>query len=104
MRDSVAAVLVVFSIVLFFAPLLLIGITYILLVLLYFLGLYLAEKPDIGWLSEVLSAAFALVFAYLLMEKLGRWDARLFALFAVLVSVSTLRRLKNEGRANPDVG
>ncbi len=102
MRDSIAAVLALSSIALFFALLLPIGRTYIPLVLPYFLGLYLAEKLDIGWLPGVLSAAFALVFAYLLMEKLGRWDTRFFALFALLVSISTIRRLENESGTNPD--
>ena len=48
------------------------------------------------------SVVFALVFALLLMEKLGQWDVRLFLLFAVLALISAIRRLKNEGRPNPD--
>ena len=102
MREDLALVLAILGIVFFFVPALLVGPVYFVFAVLYLATLYLAERWGLKWLSEVVSVSFALVLAHLIMEKLGRWDVRLFLLFAVLVSVSSIRRLRNESSTNPD--
>lgn len=65
-------------------------------------GLYFAEGWGPRWFPEVTSVLFALVFSHLLMERLGRWDLRLFMLFAVLAAASATRRLRDEGSPGAD--
>ncbi|NJD99715.1 hypothetical protein E3E26_07975 [Thermococcus sp. LS1] len=102
MREDLAIVLVAIAVALFFAPALLLGPVYFAFAFLYLVSLYLAERWGPRWLSEAVSILFALVLAHLMMERLGRWDWRLFTIFTVLVTVSAIRRLKNEGSSNPD--
>ena len=102
MRDALTVLAVLLLIALSFLPAVLLGPVYFAFLALYFVTVYLAERTGRTWLEEAVSVVFALVFAHLIMEKLGRWDVRLFVIFAVLVLISAIRRLRNEGSANPD--
>jgi len=102
LQDDVAVIFAVIAIALFFAPALLLGQVYLVLVFLYLLALYISERAGLAWLEGMVSVVFALVFAFLLMEKLGQWDVRLFLLFAVLALISAIRRLKNESSSDTD--
>ncbi|NJE02567.1 hypothetical protein E3E27_00140 [Thermococcus sp. MV11] len=102
MREGLYAAVVLLAIAVFFAPTIIIGPVYLALVLLYLIVLYACEKFAPQWVQEAVSVVFVLTSAHLLMERLERWDVRLFLLVAVLATASALRRLKNEGRPNPD--
>lgn len=95
---------VVIMIIFVFVFVYFIGYFYFGLVVVYFVIFYVVERRGYRKFFMVIFYFFGFVVVYFVMKKVEKWDVRFFILVVVLGVFLFIRRVKNEGSINFDVG